>query len=102
MNTFDAIRQRRAIKHFDPNHKITDSEFNQLMDLGAQAPSSFNLQHWRIVNVQDTALRQQLRDAANNQAQVTEASLAFPRFNRHVLLSIMNRRNLNEENPLHS
>ena len=75
MNTFDAIRQRRAIKHFDPNHKITDSEFNQLMDLGAQAPSSFNLQHWRIVNVQDTALRQQLRDAANNQAQVTEASL---------------------------
>ncbi len=77
MNTFDAIRQRRAVKHFDPNHKITDSEFNQLMDLGAQAPSSFNLQHWRIVNVKDTALRQQLREAANNQAQVTVTCTQF-------------------------
>ncbi|HQT82278.1 MAG: reductase DrgA [Ferrovum sp. 37-45-19] len=77
MDTFEAIRQRRAIKHFDPHHQLSPAEFEQLVDLAAQAPSSFNLQHWRIVHVKDTALRQQLREAANNQAQVTEASLLF-------------------------
>ena len=77
MNTFDAIRERRAIKHFDPNHQFTKQEIDQLLDLAMQAPSSFNIQHWRLVNVTDKALRSNLREAANNQAQVTEASLLF-------------------------
>ena len=77
MNTFDAIRERRAIKHFDPNQQFTKQEIDQLLDLAMQAPSSFNIQHWRLVNVTDKALRSNLREAANNQAQVTEASLLF-------------------------
>jgi nitroreductase len=61
MNTLDAIRQRRAIKHFDPAHQFTKEETQQLIDLAMQAPSSFNIQHWRLVNVTDKALRVQLR-----------------------------------------
>ncbi len=77
MNTLDAIRQRRAVKHFDPNHQITAQEFDQFIDLAMQAPSSFNIQHWRLVNVSDKALRTKLRAAAHDQAQVTDASLLF-------------------------
>ena len=33
MNTFDAIKERRSVKHYDTNHKITDNEINQLMSL---------------------------------------------------------------------
>lgn len=77
MNTFDAIRQRRAVKHFDPAHHISPEETNQLIELAMQAPSSFNIQHWRLVNVTDKALRAQLRAAAFDQAQVTDASLLF-------------------------
>ena len=77
MNTFDAIRERRAVKHFDPSHEFTKQETDQLLDLAMQAPSSFNIQHWRLVNVTDKTLRANLREAANNQAQVTEASLLF-------------------------
>lgn len=77
MNTFDAIHQRRAVKHFDPDHQLTSQETNQLIDLAMQAPSSFNIQHWRLVNVTDKALRAQLRAAAFDQAQVTDASLLF-------------------------
>lgn len=77
MNTFDAIRERRAVKHFDPSHEISKSEFDQLIDLAMQAPSSFNIQHWRLVNVTNKALRAKLREAAFNQAQVTDASLCF-------------------------
>jgi nitroreductase len=77
MNTFDAIRQRRAIKEFDANHRMTPQELDQLVDLAMQAPSSFNIQHWRLVNVTDPALRMKIREAAWGQAQVTDASLLF-------------------------
>ena len=77
MNALDAIRQRRAIKHFDPAHQFSKEETQQLIELAMQAPSSFNIQHWRLVNVTDKALRTQLRAAAHDQAQVTDASLLF-------------------------
>lgn len=77
MDTFQAIRERRAIKHFDPSHRFTAQEFDHLIDLAMQAPSSFNIQHWRLVNVVDAELRKQIRAAAWDQAQVTDASLLF-------------------------
>jgi nitroreductase len=77
MHTFDAIRERRAVKHFDPSHRFTKEEENLLLDLARQTPSSFNIQHWRLVMVRDEALRQKIREAAVNQAQVTDASLLF-------------------------
>lgn len=77
MNTFDAIRERRAVKNFDPSHEFSKQETEQLLDLAMQAPSSFNIQHWRLVNVTDKALRVKLREAAHDQAQVTEGSLLF-------------------------
>ena len=77
MDAIEAIRQRRAIKHFDPKHRLTADEIKLLLDVAAQAPSSFNIHHWRIVNVTDPVLRAQLREAAFDQAQVTDASLLF-------------------------
>lgn len=77
MDAIEAIRQRRAVKHFDPNHRLAADEIKLLLDVAAQSPSSFNIQHWRIVNVTEPALRSQLREAAFDQAQVTDASLLF-------------------------
>jgi nitroreductase len=77
MNIFDAIRERRAIKDFDAQHQFTAQETEQLLDLAMQAPSSFNIQHCRLVNVTDKALRIKLREAAHDQAQVTNGSLLF-------------------------
>ena len=75
MDTFDAIYQRRAVKHYDPQHELTDDEIRKLMEAAVQAPTSFNMQNWRFVLVRDKSLRQQIRAAANDQAQVTDASL---------------------------
>ncbi len=77
MDAIEAIRQRRAVKHFDPNHRFSAEELKSLLDVAIQTPSSFNIQHWRIVNVTDPALRAQLREAAYDQPQVTDASLLF-------------------------
>lgn len=77
MHTFDAIRQRRAVKVFDADHRITPAEEDQLLDLAAQSPSSFNIQHWRLVRVTDAGLRRDIRRVANDQAQITDASLLY-------------------------
>lgn len=75
LSTIDAIHQRRAVKAYDPAHRFTADEQAQLFELAQQTPSSFNIQHWRFVNVTDAALRAEIKAAAWGQAQVTDASL---------------------------
>ena len=75
MDTKTAIRERRAIKHYDPDYQISPEEERELLDLAMQAPTACNIQHWRFVVVRDPSLRQQIREAAWDQAQVTDASL---------------------------
>ena len=75
MDTFEAIYQRRSVKHYDSGHEFTEDETNKLMEAAIQSPTSFNIQNWRFVLVQDKELRKQVRVAAWDQAQVTDASL---------------------------
>lgn len=75
MDTFDAIYARRAVKQYDPNHKLSDAEVSKLLEAAIQSPTSFNIQHWRFVIVDDPDLRAQIRAAGNDQAQMTDASL---------------------------
>ncbi|MCJ8169343.1 nitroreductase family protein [Atopomonas sediminilitoris] len=75
MHVFEAIESRRAVKHFQANTPMTAAEQQQLFDLARRAPTAFNLQHWRFVVVESPALRAQIRAAAWDQAQVTDASL---------------------------
>jgi nitroreductase len=75
LSTEQAIRTRRAVKSFDASHQMSAAEEQKLFDLAQQAPSSFNIQHWRFVKVTDPDQRAKLRVAAWNQAQVTDASL---------------------------
>lgn len=74
MNLHQAITERRSIKQFDPECRLSEAEFQQLMADAIQAPTSFNIQHWRFVRVQDAELRKAIRAAAWNQAQVTDAA----------------------------
>lgn len=75
MDTLTAIEQRRAIKHFDPEHKLSDEETNKLFQLAMLSPTAFNIQHWRFVNVSNPELRKQIQPLAWDQAQVVDASL---------------------------
>lgn len=75
MNTLDAIKSRRSIKHYDAAHQMTEEEITELLSLGVLSPTAFNIQNWRFVVVQDQALRQEIRKVAWDQAQVTDTSL---------------------------
>ncbi len=75
MTAIEAIETRRSVKHYDPNHRLTDAEIARLIELAKLAPSSFNMQNYRFVLVRNPELRKQIRAVAWNQAQVTDASL---------------------------
>lgn len=75
MNTEESIIARRAIKHYDPTFTIPTADEDKLWHLLRQTPTSFNMQNWRLIVVRDKDLREKVRAAAWNQAQVTEASL---------------------------
>ena len=75
MDVFTAVETRRAVKHFDPNHKMSEDEIKKILSYAMLSPTSFNIQHWRFVVVKDEELRKKIRKAAWNQAQVTDASL---------------------------
>lgn len=76
MNTIEAIYQRRAVKQFDPEHKMSSEEEQKLLEATIQAPTSFNIQHWRFVILRDPELRSKIRaEFGNDQAQITDASL---------------------------
>lgn len=76
MDTFDAIYKRRSIKQYDAQHQLSKEEETLLLEAAIQAPTSFNIQHWRFVIVRDPELRQKIRkEFGNDQAQMTDASL---------------------------
>ena len=76
MNTIDAVYRRRAVKQFYNTHNLTEAEERKLLEATIQAPTSFNIQHWRFVILRDPELRARIRrEFGNDQAQMTDASL---------------------------
>ena len=75
MEIIEAIKQRRAVKQYDPEHEMIQQEIDQLMSLAKLSPTAYNQQNYRFVLVREPKLRKQIREAAGDQAQVTDASL---------------------------
>lgn len=75
MDTFEAIRTRRAVRHYDAEHVMPEADLQKLLEAAVLSPTSFNIQHWRFVVVRDKELRQKIREAGNDQAQITESSV---------------------------
>lgn len=75
MQTTQAIQQRRSVKQFDSQHRISNEEIKQLLSLAMLSPTSFNIQHWRFVVMSDPQLRQRLYEVAWGQTQVLDAPL---------------------------
>lgn len=73
-NILDAYRWRYATKKFNASRKIPDATWAQLEEALRLTPSSFGLQLWKFLVIDDPKLRAALKPHTWNQSQVTDCS----------------------------
>jgi nitroreductase len=69
-----SLRWRYATKRFDADRKIPDSTWDAIEESLVLTPSSFGLQPWQFLVIQDPAVRTALLAESWGQTQVTDAS----------------------------
>lgn len=57
----EAFNYRHATKVFDTNKKVSDDDFNFILETARLSPSSFGFEPWKFIVVQDTELRELLK-----------------------------------------
>ena len=70
----EQLNWRYACKRFDPSKKIRENDWNILSESLRLAASSYGLQPWKFIVVQDPKIRQQLLPLSWGQTPVTDAS----------------------------
>lgn len=63
-NVLSAYAFRYACKEFDPAKKVSDADFSYILETGRLSPSSFGLEPWKFLVVQDKSLREKLYPVA--------------------------------------
>jgi nitroreductase len=72
----EAVIERRATTQFLPD-EVPEETLNAILQLGAQAPSGYNLQPWRFIVVRGKENRKKLQAVAYNQAKVGQAPVVI-------------------------
>lgn len=71
----DAMNFRHACKEFDPSKKISEEDFQSILEMGRMSPSSFGFEPWKFLVIQNEALREKLKTFAwGAQGQLPTAS----------------------------
>jgi len=74
---YTVAKERRSVRHYDPNFKLSDDEVRELLEIAVQAPSSSNLQPWRFLVINKQETKQKLLPIANNQQQIVDSSVVI-------------------------
>lgn len=74
MNIIEKLKWRYAVKKFDTRRKLTNDQLAYLLEAINLAPTSYGLQPFKVLLVEDKAIREKLKAQAWGQGQVTDAS----------------------------
>ncbi len=77
MHSIEIFKTRRSVNFFDSNALIPDAVVDELLELAAQTPSSFNLQPWNLIQVTNHKDKEALKDLAWGQEKLVEAPVVF-------------------------
>lgn len=81
LNFNEVIHNRRTIKKYDPEVKISREEMSQILMEATLAPSSFNLQPWRFVVLESQEAKEKLIELAPfNSTQIFTSSAVIAVF----------------------
>ncbi|MDD3145147.1 MAG: NAD(P)H-dependent oxidoreductase [Candidatus Gracilibacteria bacterium] len=75
------LEWRYATKDFDTTKKVSDADLEEIIEAFRLTPSSFGLEPWKLVIVENPEIREKLQVNSWNQSQITKAShlLVFTR-----------------------
>jgi nitroreductase/dihydropteridine reductase len=76
-NILENLNWRYATKKFDLTKKINPEDLETLKEALRLTPSSYGLQPWKFLIIENQELRSKLREYSWGQAQVTDASHLF-------------------------
>lgn len=69
-----ALQWRYATKIFDPGKHVSAENLQTILEAGRLAPSSFGIEPWKFIVVENSDMRVKLRAVAYDQPKVTDAS----------------------------
>lgn len=72
-DVLSSLQWRYAVKKFDPAGRIPAAQWAALEQSLVLSPSSYGLQAWKFLVIDDKALRAKLRPASWDQSQITDA-----------------------------
>src|ERR1035437_8732832 len=75
MSFLEKLQWRYATKKFDTTKTVTDEEKNKILEAIQFAPTSFGFQPFHVQVVKAKEIREELKKAAWNQSQFTDAPL---------------------------
>ena len=73
-NFLKAMDFRHACKMFDENKKISKEDLNFILEVGRKSPSSFGMEPWKFLVIQDQDVKAKVRPFCWDQAQITTCS----------------------------
>lgn len=73
----DAMNFRHATKVYDPNRKISDDDFNYILEIGRLSPSSLGSEPWKFIVVQDPKLREKMMETASGAIEKLKTASHF-------------------------
>lgn len=74
MALIEQLNKRYATKRFDASKKLSANDLSTLLEAIRLSASSYGLQAYKVLVVENAAIRKQLRQAAWDQSQITDAS----------------------------
>ena len=73
-NYIDNLNWRYATKKFDATKKVSKEDFETILEAASLTASSYGLQPYKILVIEDPAIREQLKPFAWGQSQITDAT----------------------------
>ncbi len=77
MNIIDSLNWRYATKQFDLSKKISQTNLKQLKESVRLSASSYGLQLYKVLIIENKSIKEQLKSASYNQIQITDSSHLF-------------------------
>ncbi|MCT4616341.1 MAG: NAD(P)H-dependent oxidoreductase [Marinifilaceae bacterium] len=77
MSLLDNLKWRYATKNFDTEKKLSDVDVDFIKKSIQLAPSSYGLQAYKILIIKNPEIKEKLKSASYNQAQISDSSHLF-------------------------